>query len=171
MVVQIKWFYTPQHQFSHGLLNRNTCKEFGYNSRLDTIQATIANYKLKNKLNNITKRRIKNALYLDKLLQKNENVKTVKRHKYLLEVFHLYQINVKKRDQLQKYLVKKNIDAKIHYPTPIHLQPASRFLKHKKGDFPIAEMLAKTTLSLPVHEFITNKDIKKMATLINKFYF
>ena len=155
---------------NHGLLNRNTCKEFGYNSRLDTIQATIANYKLKNKLNNITKRRIKNALYLDKLLQKNENVKTVKRHKYLLEVFHLYQINVKKRDQLQKYLVKKNIDAKIHYPTPIHLQPASRFLKHKKGDFPIAEMLAKTTLSLPVHEFITNKDIKKMATLINKFY-
>ena len=155
---------------NHGLLNRNTCKEFGYNSRLDTIQATIANYKLKNKLNNITKKRIKNALYLDKLLLKNKNVKTVKRHKYLLEVFHLYQINVKKRDQLQKYLVKKNIDAKIHYPTPIHLQPASRFLKHKKGDFPKAEMLAKTTLSLPVHEFITNKDIKKMATLINKFY-
>ena len=41
---------------NHGLLNRNTCKEFGYNSRLDTIQATIANYKLKNKLNNITKK-------------------------------------------------------------------------------------------------------------------
>ena len=55
-------------------------------------------------------------MYLDKLT-KNKNVKTVKRHKYLLEVFHLYQINVKKRDQLQKYLVKKNIDAKIHYPT------------------------------------------------------
>ena len=41
---------------NHGLLNRNTCKEFGYNSRLDTIQVTIANYKLKNKLNNITKK-------------------------------------------------------------------------------------------------------------------
>ena len=107
-------------------------------------------------------------MYLDKLLLKNKNVKTVKDIKYLLEVFHLYQINVK-RDQLQNILLRK-YRCKNSLPTPIHLQPASRFLKHKKGDFPKAEMLAKTTLSLPVHEFITNKDIKKMATLINKFY-
>tara|TARA_B110000046_G_C12973123_1_gene389857 strand:+ start:414 stop:1562 length:1149 start_codon:yes stop_codon:yes gene_type:complete len=155
---------------NHGLLNRNTCKVFGYNSRLDTIQATIANYKLKNKLNNITSKRIKNALFLDKLLSKNKNIKTVKRYSYLKEVFHLYQINVKERDNLQKYLIKNSIDAKVHYPTPIHLQPAAKYLKYKKGDFPIAEKLAKTSLSLPVHEFITTKDIKKIAFLINRFY-
>ena len=95
---------------------------------------------------------------------------------YILEIEHVIYFFIYviilffKCNSNWKYLVKKNIDAKIHYPTPIHLQPASRFLKHKKGDFPKAEMLAKTTLSLPVHEFITNKDIKKMATLINKFY-
>ena len=155
---------------NHGLLNRNTCKVFGYNSRLDTIQAAIANYKLKNKLNNITSKRIKNALFLDKLLSKNKNIKTVKRYSYLKEVFHLYQINVKERDNLQKYLIKNSIDAKVHYPTPIHLQPAAKYLKYKKGDFPIAEKLAKTSLSLPVHEFITTKDIKKIAFLINRFY-
>ena len=155
---------------NHGLLNRNTCKVFGYNSRLDTIQATIANYKLKNKLNNITSKRIKNALFLDKLLSKNKNIKTVKRYSYLKEVFHLYQINVKERDNLQKYLIKNSIDAKVHYPTPIHLQPAAKYLKYKKGDFPIAEKLAKTSLSLPVHEFITTRDIKKIAFLINRFY-
>ena len=155
---------------NHGLLNRDTCKEFAYNSRLDTIQAAIANYKLKNKLNNITAKRIKNALFLDKLLSKNINIKTVKRYGYLKEVFHLYQINVKERNNLQKYLIKNSIDAKVHYPKPIHLQPAAKYLKYKKGDFPIAEKLAKTSLSLPVHEFITARDIKKMAFLINKFY-
>ena len=85
-------------------------------------------------------------------------------------MFHLYHINVEKRDQLKKYLTKNNIDAKIHYPKPIHLQPAAKFLKYKKGDFPNAERMAKTTLSLPVHEFITEKHILYMVNLINNFY-
>tara|TARA_B100000029_G_C17475831_1_gene923728 strand:- start:52 stop:1203 length:1152 start_codon:yes stop_codon:yes gene_type:complete len=155
---------------NHGLLDRNTCKEFSYNSRLDTIQAVIANYKIKNKLKNITSKRIRNALLLDKLLEKNSNVKTLERKKHLKEVFHLYQINVKKRDKLVRYLVKNSIDAKIHYPTPIHLQPAAKYLKYKKGDFPIAERLAKTSVSLPVHEYIDIKDINRIGHLINKFY-
>ena len=117
---------------NHGLLNRNTCKVFAYNSRLDTLQATIANYKIKNKLKNITSKRIKNALFLDKLLSKNPEVRTIKRYKYLKEVFHLYQININKRNDLQKYLLKNGIDAKVHYPTPIHLQPASKHLGYKK---------------------------------------
>ena len=155
---------------NHGLISRNFCKEFAYNSRLDTIQASIANYKIKYKLNNITKKRIENAKYFDKLLRNNNNIQTVKRLKYLKEVFHLYQINVKKRDQLMNFLIKNNVDAKVHYPVPIHLQPAAKFLKHKRGDFPVAEKLAKTTLSLPVHEFIRKKDVFKMAELINSFY-
>ena len=69
-----------------------------------------------------------------------------------------------------KYLIKNNVDAKIHYPIPLHLQPASKFLNYKKGDFPIAERLAKTTLSLPVHEFINKKDVLKMSNLINLFF-
>ena len=155
---------------NHGLKNRNSVEIFGYNSRLDTIQAAVANYKMKNKLNNITNKRIKNATMLDKLLSKNKNVTTVKRLKHLKEVFHLYHINVKKRDLLQKYLIKNNIDAKVHYPIPIHLQKAAKYLKYKKGDFPIAEKMANTSLSLPVHEFIKEKDIKYVVNLINKFY-
>ena len=155
---------------NHGLINRDTCKVFGFNSRLDTIQAVVGNYKIENKLNNITNKRIKNALLLDKLLKDNPNIITVKRKKNLKEVFHLYHINVKKnRDRLKSYLLKNNIDAKIHYPRPIHLQPAAKFLKYKKGDFPIAEKIAKTSLSLPVHEFIKKKDIHHMAKLINKY--
>ena len=156
---------------NHGLKNRNKVEIFGFNSRLDTIQAAVANYKMKNKLDNITAKRIKNATMLDKLLSKNVNVITVKRLKYLKEVFHLYHINVKKRDQLQKYLIKNNIDAKVHYPIPVHLQKAARYLKYKRGDFPIAEKLANTSLSLPVHEFIDERHVKHMANTINKFYY
>ena len=156
---------------NHGLKNRNNVEIFGYNSRLDTIQAAVANYKMKNKLDNITNKRIKNAKMLDKLLSKNKNVTTIERSKHLKEVFHLYHINVKKRDLLKKYLIKNNVDAKVHYPIPIHLQKAAKYLKYKKGDFPIAEKMANTSLSLPVHEFINEKHVKYMVHYINKFYF
>ena len=155
---------------NHGLINRNTCKIFGFNSRLDTIQAVVANYKMEKKLDNITNKRIRNAHLFDKLLKFNPYVTTVKRDSNLKEVFHLYQINVKKRNKLQKFLIKKGVDAKVHYPYPIHLQPAAKFLKYKKGDFPKAEQIADTTLSLPVHEFIKEQDIKYVVNLINHFY-
>ncbi len=155
---------------NHGLKNRNNVEVFGYNSRLDTIQAVVANYKMRNKLDNITSKRISNSIMLDKLLAKNKNITLVKRHKHLKEVFHLYHINVKKRDKLKKYLIKNNIDAKVHYPIPIHLQKAAKFLKYKKGDFPVAEKLANTSLSLPVHEFIKKNHIKHVVNTIEKFY-
>jgi len=155
---------------NHGLKDRNNCKIFGYNSRLDTIQAAVANYKMRKKLDNITSKRIRNAKMLDKLLSKNKNVATVKRLKHLKEVFHLYHINVKKRDSLQKYLIKNSVDAKVHYPVPIHLQHAAKYLKYKRGDFPIAEKMANTSLSLPVHEFINKRHVKYMVYSINKFY-
>ncbi len=155
---------------NHGLVNRDTCKVFGFNSRLDTIQAVVANYKMEKKLDNITKARIKNAHLFDKLLKANPYVKTLKRDSNLKEVFHLYQINVQRRDKLQKFLIQNGIDAKVHYPRPIHLQPAAKFLKYKKGDFPNAERIANSTISLPVHEFIKVKDIKYVVDKINFFY-
>ncbi len=154
---------------NHGLINRDKCEVFGFNSRLDTLQAAVANYKLKNKLDKITKMRIQNAKLFDKLLKKNPKIKTVKREKYLREVFHLYQINLKDRDKLAKFLNKHGIDAKVHYPTPVYLQPAAKFLKYKKGDFPVADYMAKTSLSLPVHEFVKKSDILKVSKLINNF--
>jgi len=157
---------------NHGLVNRNTCKIFGFNSRLDTIQAAVANYKLEKKLNNITTKRINNAKYLDKKLRDVTQVETVKRSSSLKEVFHLYHINVdeKNRNKLKNFLIRNQVDAKIHYPTPIHLQPAAKYLKYKKGDFPVAEKMAKTTISLPVHEFITKKNLDYMTNLIKKYY-
>jgi len=68
------------------------------------------------------------------------------------------------------YLIKNGVDAKIHYPIPIHLQPAAKYLNYSAGDFPVAETMAKSTLSLPVHEYIKEKDLVKISKLIKKFY-
>ena len=94
---------------NHGLVDRNNCEIFGFNSRLDTIQAAVANYKMKNKLNNITNKRIKNAHFFDRLLKNNLNIKLVKRLSHLKEVFHLYQINVENRESLKKFLISRGL--------------------------------------------------------------
>ncbi|NCX93534.1 MAG: DegT/DnrJ/EryC1/StrS family aminotransferase, partial [Gammaproteobacteria bacterium] len=62
------------------------------------------------------------------------------------------------------------VDAKVHYPIPMHLQPAAKNLGHRRGDFPMAERTCETTLSLPVHEFIQEPALEKMVSLIQEFY-
>ena len=155
---------------NHGLVDRDKNLIFGYNSRLDTIQAAVAIEALK-KLKNITSRRINNSLLLDKIFLKNKNIIVPNRKKYLKEVFHLYHIRFKQktiRDKILKDLIKNKIDAKIHYPTSMHLQPAAKIYGYKKGDFPVSENLSQTSISLPVHEFINKKDIFKISKIILK---
>ena len=79
-------------------------------------------------------------------------------------------IQVSKRNKLKKYLLRNKIETSIHYPTPIHLQPASKHLKYNKGDLPITEKQANKILTLPINQFITEKQIKKICKLINNFY-
>jgi dTDP-4-amino-4,6-dideoxygalactose transaminase len=157
---------------NHGLISRNINKIFGYNSRLDSIQAIVGIHLLK-KIKNITKNRIKNSHYLDKKLSKNQNLVLKERKGFLREVFHLYEFRVKNcllRDKLVDFLRGSKIDAKIHYPVPMHLQPASKFYGYKNGDFPVTENIAKSTISLPVHEFISRKQLDKMIKKIEEFY-
>ena len=156
-------------QRNHGLIDRNTCKIFGGNSRLDTIQAIVASHLLK-KLENITQQRIKNAKYFDKKLSKIKNIKTPERYEKSRHVFHIYNILVEDRDKLKSYLIARGIDAKVHYPIPMHLQPAAKKLNYKRGDFPNSEKVCKKVLSLPVHEFITKKQLDYTINCIQEFY-
>lgn len=154
---------------NHGLSGRDECLVFSYNSRLDTIQAIVALHLLK-KLDYITDSRIQNARYLDQQLQSLEFLTIPIREDSTKQVYHLYSICVPERDDLQRYLVKKGIDAKIHYPVPMHLQPAAQYLGYKRGDFPISEHIASHTLSLPVHEFLSKKDMDYMIQTIKDYY-
>ena len=155
---------------NHGLVDRNTCLMFSYNSRLDTIQAVIAKHLIENRLDNITKKRINNASLYDENLCQISSVKIPQRVKKNKEVFHLYTFQVERRDDLSKMLQENGIDAKIHYPVPMHLQPASKKYNYSEGDFPVAEKLCSKTISLPVHEFVSEDEIRFVCNLIKNFY-
>ena len=154
---------------NHGLISRDECEEFAYNSRLDTIQAVIADH-LFDKLEEITDARISNAKFLDKRLSKIAEINLHTRPRNLKEVFHLYSFICEDRDNLLKFLRSNGIDAKIHYPIPLHLQRAAAFLNHKYGDFPNAELITEKVLSLPVHEFIDEGHLDYMACKIEEYY-
>jgi dTDP-4-amino-4,6-dideoxygalactose transaminase len=122
------------------------------------------------KLTRITNSRIKNAKFYDEYLKEIPEITIPARSSAIKQVFHLYMIVCENRDELQKFLISHGIDAKIHYPTPLHLQPAAKQYNYKKGDFPISEKITKNVLSLPVHEFITLEQKIKVIKLIKKFY-
>jgi aminotransferase EvaB len=154
---------------NHGLLNRNECAVFAYNSRLDSLQAIVANHLL-DKLDHITDRRIANSLRLDELLSDIPQVRLPARPADVRQVHHLYCLRVDRRDELQEFLIGKGIDAKVHYPIPMHLQPAAKEFGYSVGDFPAAEKAAGEELSLPVHEFVVDSELEQMAGLVREFY-
>jgi aminotransferase EvaB len=154
---------------NHGLTDRDHCEIFGYNSRLDTIQAVVANHLL-GKIDAITNARIEHANYLDMGLIDVPGISIPERVSSLKEVFHIYSFLAENRDALAQFLRENGIDAKIHYPIPMHLQPAAQYLNYKKGDFPNSENAANRTLSLPVHEFVKLKDLDLMISKIKEFY-
>lgn len=154
---------------NHGLISRDNCKIYGYNSRLDTIQAAVGLEMIK-KINHITKKRIENAKYLNFRLKENKNIKLIKEQKKYRSVFHLYQFYCKKRNKLNNFLRQNKIDSKIHYPKPLHLHLAAKKFGYKRGDYPCAENLSKQVISIPVHEFIKRKQLDYIIKKIEKFY-
>ena len=85
-------------------------------------------------------------------------------------VYHLYVIFAEERDKLYNYCIEKGIEAKIHYPIPIHLQPAAKFLNIKEGSFPVVEKQSKQILTLPVNQSLEQADIEKIISTINRFF-
>ena len=110
---------------NHGLVGRDECAEFAYNSRLDTLQAIVMNHLL-DKLEVITESRIANSLYFDSQLAEMDEITIPDRPNDTRQVYHLYVVRAQRRDELKDYLQSCGIDAKIHYPVPMHLQPAAR---------------------------------------------
>lgn len=153
---------------SHGMANRNVVKNFGYVSRMDNVQAAILNYRLNN-LNNIISKRRKNAeLYFKYLNKKNMILPNENVHEF--NTYHTFVIQVNKRDKLKKYLQKNDINTAIHYPIPIHLQPAAKKFGHKIGDFKNTERQAKSILTLPINQFLKEKEIIFISKKINNFF-
>jgi dTDP-4-amino-4,6-dideoxygalactose transaminase len=140
----------------------------GINSRLDELQAAFLSVKLKY-LDEWNKERNKIAQWYFEALKDVSEIILPYIHPDCTSNFHLFVIRTKKRDELQDYLNKKNIGTLIHYPIPPHLQDAYKELGYKKGDFPIAEEIANTCLSLPMYPGLSESDVEYISTSIKNF--
>lgn len=139
----------------------------GYNRRLDTLQAAILRVKLKY-LEKWNAARRRNALLYHKSLE-GCGLTLPAEAGSAESVWHLYVIRTEQREALKEHLVSTGVSVGIHYPIPIHLQPAYQDLGYKKGDFPITEAFAEQVLSLPMYAEIGENQIKSVAKTIRGF--
>lgn len=141
----------------------------GYNSRLDELQAAFLKVRLI-QLSDINKRKNEIAkIYLQQLKRVGDLI-LPQTHPKSTHVFHIFCIRTKKRDNLKRFLDEQGITTLIHYPIPSHLQKPYKFLGFRKGDFPITEELAQTSLSLPIFPEISDKQLDYVISQIRKFY-
>lgn len=142
----------------------------GYNMRMDECQAAFLSAKLKH-LKEWTRQRQEIASWYMEALEGNEFIVLPKLAEGTTHVYHLFVIRTAKRDELQKHLAHHGIGTLIHYPIPPHLQEAYRYLGFEKGDFPIAELIADTCLSLPMWPGMTKEKVEIIAKNIYQFKF
>ncbi len=155
---------------NHGLQSRDEVVSFGINCRLDTLQAVIGN-RLIGQTEAITARRIEFANRYDHAFEElSEYIDVPIRRPGVRHVYHLYVIRVKERDRLLHYLNQNEIEAKVHYPIPVHLQKAAKSLGYKRGDFPVAEEHARVAITLPAHPYLTDEEVSYVIDKIFKFY-
>ena len=152
---------------NHGLKDRDTCLHWGLNSRLDAIQACVAKIGLQH-LDHWTKRHRQIAERYCEGLKMVVNVPV--EFPGCFAVYHNFVLLTDKRDQLQHYLGEQGIETKIHYPIPLHVQPAAEYLGYKLGDFPNTERYAKEMLSLPIYPELDDQEVDFVIEKILAFY-
>lgn len=148
----------------HGREKKYTHLIKGFNYRIDGLQAAILKAKLKH-LSNWTRKR---RLIANKYTQGLKGIVNTPQEGNNKHVFHLYVIQTDERDKLKDYLKNKGITTGIHYPTPIHLQPAYKEFKNLK--LPITEEVCKNILSLPIFPEMSNEQVKYVIEKVKEFF-
>ena len=146
----------------HGQARKYHHSHIGWNGRMDGIQGAVLSVKLK-QLDVANLRRRSHALLYDQLLGETEEVIIPAQSPASQSVYHIYAVRVKDRDQVLQSMAEKGISCAIHYPIPVHLQEAYRFLGRGRGSFPVAERCAGEFLSLPMFPELTKEQIHAVA--------
>lgn len=141
----------------------------GLNSRLDELQAAILRIKLPH-LDSLTESRKAIAQRYAELLSDCTAIILPFVNPKADHVYHLYVIRCERRDELQQHLSANGVGTMIHYPVPPHLQEAYQSLGYQQGDFPMAEQLAKTCLSLPLFPGMTDEQVTTVADYVKRFF-
>ncbi|MCL5069964.1 MAG: DegT/DnrJ/EryC1/StrS family aminotransferase [Actinobacteria bacterium] len=153
---------------NYGFEDRYKSISRGFNSRLDEIQAALLDFKL-TKLDEWNLRRKQIA---DRYINELDGLPIIlpassyeNKH-----VFHLFVIRVTQRDKFMEFLLNEEISTIIHYPIPIHLQPAYKYLNYKKGDLPVTEKLCEEIVSLPIFPDLEDKEVGYVIKTIKNFF-
>jgi dTDP-4-amino-4,6-dideoxygalactose transaminase len=150
----------------HGRISHYAHQECGYNARLDAIQAAVLRVKLKRLDDWNSRRRALAESYRE--LMAGWRLSLPPEHWSAEPCYHLFTIRSPHRDALRNALLANQIECGIHYPVPLHLQPALRSCGYRHGDFPASERLADTVLSLPMHAHLTDLEVVRVTEIIER---
>jgi len=155
----------------HGSERKYHHEIIGYNFRLEGIQGAVLAVKLKHLDRWNELRRAHAARYRELLapLEESGALSLPREMSYAEHVHHLFVVQTDERDALQKHLGEAGVQTGIHYPVPVHLQPAYAALRHAPGDFPESERQARRVLSLPMFAELTEEQIARVAEAIKQF--
>lgn len=166
---------------NHGSPRRYYHHEFGWNGRMDAIQAAVLRVKLGH-IADWNQSRQQHAATYDRLFaesgltsgqtsdKSSAPVRLLARSPQAKHVFHQYVIRAQRRDELRQFLADRKIGSEIYYPLPLHLQPAFSYLGLKAGDLPVAEQAAREVLALPMFPELTEAEIQWVVESIAAFY-
>jgi len=140
----------------------------GYNSRLDTLQAAVLLLKLAH-LDSWNNRRRACAQAYTKMFSHHRGVITPVERRGNRHVYHIYAIQLDRRDAAVDYLKRHGIGCMVNYPIPLHLQPVYKGLGYRRGAFPVSEEVSKRIISLPMHPFLGNEHISYVVKTISLF--
>ena len=165
---------------NHGSPRRYVHEEFGWNSRLDAIQAAILRVKLPHIENWNAQRRQRAATYDQLFLAAGLGAASLGttgspitlpwRDPNAHHVFHQYVIRAQRRDKLRQFLADRQIGSEVYYPIPLHLQTCFAYLGYREGDLPEAERAAREVLALPMFPELTEEEQKRVVEVVAEFY-
>jgi dTDP-4-amino-4,6-dideoxygalactose transaminase len=150
----------------HGRVGKYEHAIIGYTARLDNLQAAVLRVKAKYLDEWNARRQHVAALYREALPR---GLDVQQEDPDAASVYHLFVVRVRRRDAFRAFLEERGIATAIHYPIPLHLQPAYRHLGYSVGDFPTAERLAEDIVSLPMHPFLDRSHIDYIAMVATEF--
>ena len=153
---------------NHGRTDKYLHEYVGVNSRLDTLQAAILGVKL-TRLEEWNRMRRTVAAKYDAALGEFAGLTLPAEMPGGKHVYHLYVVRTGRRDELRQYLSENGIGVGIHYPIPLHLQPALQFLGYGPGDFPVAEQLADSILSIPMYPEMQDAQLVRVVQTLAAF--
>ncbi|MDB4349457.1 DegT/DnrJ/EryC1/StrS family aminotransferase [Omnitrophica bacterium] len=151
----------------HGSSSRYSHDALGYNSRLDNLQAAVLRVKLRSLDGWIDTRNRLADVYTSAL--SGLDLTTPFLPEYNTHTYHLYTILSPRRDELLKHLLSSDIEARVYYPVPLHLQKCYTDLGYKKGDLPVSEWISENILAIPLYPELKNEGVQTVANCIKEF--